>query len=62
MAASWIGRAVAVLGGLLLILSLAANPLGIGTNPREFGWLQTQGAILGCLMLAGGIWLAMRKK
>ena len=53
-----LGRITAILGALLLLLSLAANPLGIGSNPLEFGWLQALGAFLGCVALAGGLWLA----
>jgi hypothetical protein len=52
------GRITAILGALLLIVSLAANPLGLGSNPLEFGWLQTLGAFLGCVAVAGGLWLA----
>ena len=47
-------------GAMVLLASLAANPLGLGSNPQEFGWLQTLGAVLGCLAIAGGSWLSMR--
>lgn len=56
-----IGQAAIVVGGVVAVLSLAANPLGIGSNPNEFGWLQTLGAVLGVLMMAAGIWLAQQK-
>lgn len=56
------GVIAANLGAVLLLASLAANPLGIGTNPNEFGWLQTLGAFLGCLALASGLWLARPTK
>lgn len=50
-----------IVGGVILLLvSLAANPLGIGSNPKEFGWLQTLGSVLGCLAIAGGMRLTMR--
>jgi hypothetical protein len=45
----------------VLVVSLAANPLRIGSNPLEFGWLQTVGSVLGCLAIAGGMWLSMRE-
>jgi hypothetical protein len=59
---SWklIGRMGMVGGAILLLVSLAANPIGIGSNPQEFGWLQTLGSVLGCLAIAGGMWLSMR--
>jgi hypothetical protein len=55
------GKVLAVLGGLGLLLSLAANPLGIGSNPNEFGWLQMLGAVLGCVALGGGLWIVQRR-
>jgi hypothetical protein len=59
---SWklIGRMGVIGGAIVLVVSLAANPLGIGSNPLEFGWLQTLGSVLGCLAIAGGMWLSMR--
>jgi len=57
-----IGRMGMVGGVILLLASLAANPLGIGSNPLEFGWLQTLGSVLGCLAIAGGMWLSMRDR
>jgi len=60
MSQKTIGRVILVLGALGLMASLAANPLGLGSNPREFGWLQTLGAILGCVAIAAGMWLSQR--
>ena len=57
-----IGRAGMIGGAIVLLVSMAANPLGIGSNPLEFGWLQTLGSVLGCLAIAGGTWLSMRDK
>jgi hypothetical protein len=55
------GRIVAELGVAMLVLSLAANPLRIGSNPDEFGWLQMLGAFLGAAVAAVGLWYAVRK-
>lgn len=60
MSRKLIGQTAIALGAILTILSLAANPLGIGSNPREFGWLQSLGAFLGLLTIAGGVWLTLR--
>ena len=60
MSRKLIGRIGMVGGAMVLLASLAANPLGLGSNPQEFGWLQTLGAVLGCLAIAGGSWLSMR--
>ena len=60
MSTKVIGRIAVALGAVLAVLSLAANPLGIGSNPLEFGWLQTLGAFLGLVAVAGGLWLSMR--
>jgi len=62
MSMQLIGRIGALVGAIVLLLSLAANPLGIGSNPAEFGWLQTLGAVLGCLAIVLGLWLAQREK
>jgi hypothetical protein len=62
MSSKWIGRIVTIAGVILLLVSLAANPLGIGSNPLEFGWLQALGSVIGCLAIAGGLWLSMREQ
>lgn len=62
MSSKLIGRIVVISGVILLLVSLAANPLGIGSNPLEFGWLQTLGSVLGCLVIVGGLWLSMRRR
>ena len=60
MSSKLIGRIGIIGGAIVLVLSLAANPLSIGTNPLEFGWLQTLGAVVGCLAIAGGMWFSRR--
>ena len=55
MSVKLVGSISAVFGAIVLLVSLAANPLGIGSNPAEFGWLQMLGAVLGCLGTAGGL-------
>lgn len=62
MSAKLIGRIAIILGIIVVVASLAANPLGIGANPREFGWLQTLGSVLGLLTISAGLWLAQRKQ
>lgn len=62
MSAKLVGRIAVVLGIIIVVASLAANPLGIGANPHEFGWLQTLGAVLGFLAISAGLWIAQRKK
>ena len=61
MSRKFIARLIEVLGAILLLVSLAANPLRIGTNPDEFGWLQMLGSFLGAVILAGGMWLSIRE-
>jgi hypothetical protein len=62
MSMKLIGQIGIILGAVATLLSLAANPLGIGSNPNEFGWLQSLGAVLGLLTIAGGVWLTLREK
>jgi hypothetical protein len=62
MSVKLIGRIGVVLGIMVVVVSLGANPLGVGSNPSEFGWLQALGAVLGFLAIAAGLWLAQRKK
>ena len=62
MSAKLIGQIGVVVGIIVVVASLAANPLGIGANPREFGWLQTLGAVLGLLAISAGLWISQRKK
>jgi hypothetical protein len=62
MSMKMIGRIGTVLGAIVLLVSLAANPLRIGSNPAEFGWLQMLGSFLGAAAVAVGLWLSMRQE
>ena len=55
-----IGIVLFVLGLVLLVLSLAADGLGIGSVPG-IGWKQISGAIVGALGAAAGAWLVLKK-
>jgi hypothetical protein len=55
-----VGIVALVVGIVLLILSLAANPLGIG-NPAVFGRNQIIGTILGAVAIVAGLILMLRK-
>ena len=54
------GYMVIVLGVVVLIISLAADSLGIGGAPG-IGWKQLTGAGVGLIVMIYGIWLASRK-
>ena len=62
MSMRFIGRLVTGFGTLMLLVSLAANPLGIGSNTLEVGWLQMLGSFLGCLVIVAGLWILERRK
>ena len=51
---------IIVLGAVVLIISLAADSLGIGGAPG-IGWKQLTGAGVGLIVMIYGIWLASRK-
>jgi hypothetical protein len=54
-----IGYALIILGVVVLVISLAADTLGIGNVPG-FGWKQILGAVVGAVVALGGVWLALR--
>jgi hypothetical protein len=55
-----IGYALIILGVVVLVISLAADALGIG-NVTGIGWKQILGAVVGAVIALGGVWLALRK-
>jgi hypothetical protein len=54
------GLALIVLGVVLLIISLAADLLGLGAK-SGIGWKQLTGAAVGILVFLMGAWLRRRK-
>jgi hypothetical protein len=44
-----------------LLVSIFANPLGIGTDPSRFGWLQWLGVVVGLVAGVAGALLIVRK-
>ena len=46
-------------GVLLVLISLFADPLGLGRSPG-FGWRQTLGVIIGALVILAGFYLRRR--
>ncbi len=58
-----LGLAIVVVGALLLLLSVFADPIGIGGGDEfAFGWKQTLGTVAGVLLLIVGylVWRADR--
>jgi hypothetical protein len=49
------------IGVLILLVSLFADPLGLGSSPG-FGRVQTIGVVVGALFVAGGVYLWRRGK
>ena len=56
-----IGIVLIILGVVLMIVSLAADVIGIG-NGTGIGWKQMLGAVVGVLVAVGGGWLALNKQ
>jgi hypothetical protein len=46
---------IVVIGVLLALVSIFADPLGIGGEPR-FGWKQTIGLAVGVALVVFGLW------
>ena len=47
-------------GAVILILSLAADPIGIGGS-SGFGWKQILGALVGAILTVAGLTLGYKK-
>ena len=61
MSRKMIGVGFIILGVVVLLVSLAADALGIGNVPG-FGWKQILGAVVGAVAALGGAWLVWRKR
>jgi predicted phage tail protein len=48
------GILFAVVGGALLVVSVLADPIGVG-GTDEFGWKQVAGSVVGAVLLLGGV-------
>lgn len=55
-----IGIVLFGVGAVILILSLAADPIGIGGSPG-FGWKQILGSLAGALLTVVGLALGYKK-
>jgi hypothetical protein len=55
-----IGIVLVIVGVIVLIVSLAADVIGIG-NEAGIGWIQLLGAAVGVVVVLGGGWLALSK-
>lgn len=60
MSRKTIGSVLVILGVVLVIVSLAADVIGIG-NGTGIGWKQILGAVVGVLVAAVGGWLGWGK-
>jgi len=54
-----LARIMIGVGVLLVLISLFADPLGLGRSPG-FGWRQTLGVVVGALVILGGLYLRRR--
>ncbi len=54
-----IGYVLILLGVIILVLSLAADAIGIGGSPG-IGWKQLTGAAVGLLVALGGLYLTFK--
>jgi uncharacterized membrane protein len=56
----FVAYAVLIIGVLLLIASLFADPLALGQPGTTFGWKQVLGSVLGLAIAATGFWLVRK--
>ena len=47
------------IGVLLLLISVFADPLGLGRHPG-FGWIQGLGVVIGAVVILAGLYLRRR--
>ena len=55
-----LARVAIIVGALLVLISLFADPLGLGRSPG-FGWIQTLGVVVGALVILVGVYLWWRQ-
>jgi hypothetical protein len=55
MAPKGLALVIVVLGGLVALVSIFADALGVGGQPG-FGWKQSIGLVAGLALVAFGVW------
>jgi hypothetical protein len=55
-----LARAAIIVGALLVLIALFADPLGLGRSPG-FGWKQALGVVVGALVIVAGVYLWWRQ-
>jgi hypothetical protein len=53
-------KALMIVGILIVLISVLADPLGLGRSPG-FGWKQGLGVVIGVVVILGGFYLRWRK-
>lgn len=51
---------ILVIGLLLTVISIFADPLALGTPNSGFGWKQITGTVSGIIITVVGLWLTYR--
>jgi len=57
-----LGFALLILGILIFLICMAADIIGIGQTPGEFGTNQMTGAVVGLVVVGAGIMLMIKRK
>ena len=55
------GISIMIIGAAIAIISLIADFIGLGNDPSVIGWKQLIGAGVGLVIVAVGLWLALKK-
>jgi len=56
------GYGLIIIGILILVLSLSADLLGLGSGGNAIGWKQWLGAGIGLILAAVGVFLSLQRK
>ncbi len=54
----WIGLGIIFFGAVVSIVSLTADPLGLGARPTIVGWKQLTGSDAGIFIAMVGLWFS----
>jgi hypothetical protein len=62
MSAKSISLFVSLVGLVIALVFIFADVIGLGSNPNQFGPLQSVGTVVGAVILVVGLYMYMRQR